>query len=183
VAKDRHTNELSRIWGEPEEESRSSPGERGESSPSERGESSPGERAESSPGERGESSSGERGDPSRDEPGQSRGGRDASEVAAPSIGPNTVIEREPPEQRLARHDQSRTDAMGLDKRRQVIGGGSGPSLARQATIYGIFIVVIAAIAVGAKLLVDDLHQPPAKISDRAPWAQEGVKQRPPRPLE
>ena len=48
---------------------------------------------------------------------------DVSDITAPSIGPSTTIEREPPEDRLARHEQSDVDAMGLDKRRA---GGRRP---------------------------------------------------------
>jgi hypothetical protein len=82
-----------------------------------------------------------------------------------------------------RHEPSNTDAMGLDKRRPVTGGRYSPSVARQLTVYGVFVLVVVAIAFGAKLLIDDLDQPPSKIKDEAPWARPGVKQRPPPPLQ
>ena len=78
---------------------------------------------------------------------------------------------EKPEDRLARHDQSDVDAMGLDKRREVIGGSYSPSVARQLTTYGIVIAVIGAIAVGFVLLANKLDQPPDKYEDAAPWSQ------------
>jgi hypothetical protein len=102
----------------------------------------------------------------------------ASETPAPSIGPNTVIEHEEPEERLARHEQSDTDAMGLDKRRQVIGGSYSPSVGRQATLYGVFVAVVVALAIGFKLLADKLDEPPAHNQDRAPWSQPGAPQIP-----
>jgi hypothetical protein len=102
----------------------------------------------------------------------------ASETPAPSIGPNTVIEHEGPEERLSRHDQSDTDAMGLDKRRAVIGGSYSPSFTRQATLYGVFVVVVVALAVGFKLLADKLDEPPAHNADQAPWSQQGAPQIP-----
>jgi len=106
-----------------------------------------------------------------------------SDTTAPSIGPNTVIEREDPEKRLARHEQSETDAMGLDKRREVIGGRYSASVGRQATTYGAVVAVIAALVVGAILLVSRADEPPAKYPDKAPWAKDGAKQHTPKPLQ
>lgn len=100
----------------------------------------------------------------------------ASDITAPSIGPNTVIEYEEPEERLARHEQSDVDAMGQDKRRAVVGNSYGPSLGQQARLYG----VAAAIVIGFILLAGKLDQPPDKIDAKAPWV--GTKQAP-KPLE
>jgi hypothetical protein len=108
---------------------------------------------------------------------------DISDTTAPSIGPDTVIEREPVEERLARHDQSDVDAMGQDKRREVVGKSYGPSKARQLTLYLIFVVVVVAIGFGVKLLVDKYDQPPKHFANAAPWAQPGVKQIQPKPLQ
>jgi hypothetical protein len=94
---------------------------------------------------------------------------DLSDTTAPSIGPNTTFEKDDPEERLARHEQSDVDAMGLDKRREVIGGSYSPSRTRQITMYAIVIAVVAAAAFGLKLLADDLDQPPAQVKDQAPW--------------
>jgi hypothetical protein len=107
----------------------------------------------------------------------------ASETPAPSIGPNTVIEHESPDERLSRHEISNTDAMGLEKRRSVVGGSYSPSLARQAALYGIFIAVIAALAIGFIVLANELDQPPETYSDEAPWSQPDAPQRPPAPPE
>ena len=102
----------------------------------------------------------------------------ASETPAPSIGPHTEIEHEDPEERLARHEQSETDAMGLDKRRGVVGGSYSPSVARQATLYGVFVAVVVALAIGFKLLADKLDEPPANNPDKAPWSQSDAPQIP-----
>ena len=107
----------------------------------------------------------------------------ASQTPAPSIGPNTKIEYVPPEERLDRDKISDTDAMGLDKRRQVVGGSYGPSLGRQATLYGIFLAVIAALTIGFIVLANQLDKPPETYADEAPWAQPQSAQRPPEPLE
>jgi hypothetical protein len=109
--------------------------------------------------------------------------RDESQITAPSLGPNTVIEREPVEERLARHEQSTEDAMGKDKRRAVVGHSYGPSKVRQLTLYGIFVAVVLALAIGVKVLADQLDKPPDHISATAPWAQPDAQQHQPKPLQ
>ena len=104
---------------------------------------------------------------------------DLSDTTAPSIGPNTTFEKDDPEERLARHEQSDVDAMGLDKRREVIGGSYSASFARQVTMYAIVIAVVVGAGIGIKLLADDLDQPPAKVADQAPWT--GTDEKPTRP--
>ena len=75
------------------------------------------------------------------------------------------------------------DAMGQDKRRHVIGQRYAASRTRQAALYLVFLVVIVALVVGVKLLVDHYDQPPKHFKPEAPWAQPGVKQIPPKPLQ
>src|SRR3954453_3403225 len=73
------------------------------------------------------------GERARDDPQRASGtsaDRPEQKISAPSLGPNTVIEREPVEERLARHEQSDVDAMGKDKRRSVVGQTYGPTKAR-----------------------------------------------------
>jgi len=108
---------------------------------------------------------------------------DISGTTAPSVGPNTLIEREPPDERLARHEQSDVDAMGQDKRRQVKGKRYTASFARQVVTYLIFIAIIVAIGFGVKLAVDHFDKPPKHFAAEAPWAQPHVKQIEPKPLQ
>lgn len=129
-----------------------------------------------------EGESGAEGDNGRSKPKESGDGiKPASEITAPSIGPNTVIEQVPPEERLDKDKISDVDAMGLDKRRSVVGHSYSASFAKQATLYGIFLVVLAALLFGGKLLVDELDAPPAEYEAKAPWA-EGP-QIEPRPIQ
>ena len=109
--------------------------------------------------------------------------QDVSDITAPSIGPNTKIEKESPQERMARGEQSQTDAMGLDKHREVIGGRYSASPLRQATIYGLVVAVVIGLAFGFKLLADELDQPPKTVADEAPWAAEDAEQRAPDPLQ
>ena len=102
---------------------------------------------------------------------------------APSIGPNTEIEYEPPEERLAKHDPSTVDAMGLDKRRSVMGQRYGASFAKQATVYGVFLAVMVALFIGAKFAIDELDQGPDTIDPEAPWSKPEAHQQPPAPID
>jgi hypothetical protein len=111
----------------------------------------------------------------------SDGEEDASDITAPSIGPNTTIEHIPPDERLDMDKISDVDAMGLDKRRQVGGQRYGASPAKQAAIYGGALALIIALGFGAKLLADELDQPPAVQEDTAPWAD--AEQQEPAPID
>ena len=102
----------------------------------------------------------------------------------PSLGPHTVLEkRRPAEERLAEHDQSGVDAMGKDKRRNVVGVSYGPSRARQASLYGAALAILAVIVIGGKLLADKLDEPPDQIKVEASWAQPDARQIPPKPIQ
>ena len=109
----------------------------------------------------------------------------ASDIAAPSIGPHTELDqfKESPEERLAKHEQSDVDAMGLDKRRGVTGQQYGASFAKQATIYGVFLVVLVALVIGGKLAADELDQGPEVNPDKAPWSQPDAQQRAPTAID
>jgi hypothetical protein len=73
-----------------------------------------------------------------------------------------------------KHEPADVDAMGLDKRREVVGQSYGPSVDRQAAIYGIFLAVLAALVIGGKLLADELDRPPAEVKDQAAWTGNDI---------
>ena len=81
------------------------------------------------------------------------------------------------------HAPSRVDAMGRDKRRQVIGHAYAPTRGRQLTYYGIFVAIIIVLVVGAKIAVDELDKAPENIENTAPWSQENAPQVPPQRFE
>lgn len=124
-------------------------------------------------------------DEARDgEPGDDESGKqDISGITAPSIGPNTTIEREDPEDRLARHEQSDVDAMGRDKRREVVGGSYGPSFAKQATLYGGVLAIVAALVIGFIVLAGKLDASPETFPDEAPWSNAEAPQTPVEPID
>jgi hypothetical protein len=105
------------------------------------------------------------------------------EFTAPSVGPHTVIDRPPPEERIDLDKISDTDAMGKEKKRKVVGGRYGPTRARVFATFATFFAVVAAIAVGFYFLAKELDQAPKENPDEAPWSAEGVDQKRPRPLQ
>jgi hypothetical protein len=111
------------------------------------------------------------------------GEQDLSDTTAPSVGPHTTFEKDSPEERLARHEQSDVDAMGLDKRREVIGGTYGPTFTRQLLMYGIFLLVVGGLVTGFLVAANQLDQPPDKYEDKAPWAQADADQKPPTEID
>ncbi|CAN5134097.1 hypothetical protein BH24ACT23_BH24ACT23_09560 [soil metagenome] len=117
-----------------------------------------------------------------DEGAASSGEIDASDIPAPSIGPNTTINLKPPEERLDHDKISDIDAMGLDKRRQIQGERYGASPLKQVVVYGAALTVIIALFVGGKLLVDELDTTPP-INNNAPWAKGAGTLEEPAPLD
>jgi len=77
------------------------------------------------------------------------------------------------------HIGSDKDAMGQDKRRQVVGQSWGPSKARQLLYYGLAVAVVIAIYIGGKIAIDQLDKAPAHNADQAPWSQPNAPQTPP----
>jgi hypothetical protein len=109
---------------------------------------------------------------------------DESEITGPSLGPNTVIEREPAAERLARHEQSEVDAMGKDKRRPVVGQSYGPSKTRQLALYGVFLAVLAVVIVGGIMLIGKLDTGVGNhVPCSAPWCKGNPKQIKPKPIQ
>jgi hypothetical protein len=108
---------------------------------------------------------------------------DESEITGPSLGPHTVIEREPVEERLARHEQSEVDAMGKDKRRSVVGKQHGPSKTRQLALYGASLAVIVALVVGGIILIGSFDKSVGKVPHTAPWSKPGAKQIQTKPIQ
>lgn len=105
------------------------------------------------------------------------------EFTAPSVGPHTVIEKRPPEERLDFDKISSEDSMGRDKRRQVVGGTYGPTRARVLGTFAAFFAIVGAVAVGLYFLAQELDQPPKENPAVAPWSAEDAPQKPPRELQ
>ena len=84
-----------------------------------------------------------------------------------------------PESGERKHIGPENDAMGLDKRRPVVGQGYGPSKGRQLIYYVAFIGLLVLLYFGGKYAIDQLDQAPSHNPAKAPWAQPPAKQQPP----
>jgi hypothetical protein len=84
-----------------------------------------------------------------------------------------------PERGDGEHIGPENDAMGLDKRRPVVGQGYGPSKGRQLLYYGIFLAFLVLLYFGGKFAIDKLDQAPSHNPATAPWAQPPAKKQPP----
>jgi hypothetical protein len=91
---------------------------------------------------------------------------DISDTSAPSVGPHTKVVHHGPTD----HEASQVDAMGLDKRRPVVGGQYGVSARKQAALYGGALAITAALVIGFILLAKQLDKSPDNFPAKAPWA-------------
>lgn len=102
--------------------------------------------------------------PSRDEGDRILG-------TAPSSPDIRKLELMEPSEEAKRHEASPVDAMGHDKRRQVVGHSYGPSRRSQV----IFFVIVATIAVvlvgGGMAAVSAFDTIPDELPDEAPWSK------------
>jgi hypothetical protein len=70
----------------------------------------------------------------------------------------------------ARHTPSTVDAMGQDKRRQVVGHSYGPSRRSQIMFFVLVATIAVVILGGWLILVGLFDNPPTHFKDSAPWS-------------
>jgi hypothetical protein len=109
----------------------------------------------------------------------SRGSRASGERAAsgerirgtaPSAADITKLQLMEPSEEAKRHVPSDVDAMGQDKRREVVGHSYGPS-ARSQIMFFVAVGVVLVVIVGGWLgLVALFDKPPTHFKDSAPWS-------------
>jgi hypothetical protein len=75
-----------------------------------------------------------------------------------------------------RHRPSDVDAMGQDKRRQVIGHAYGPSRRSQLIFFAAVAAVIVIVVGGSMAAIAAFDQPEDSYADRAPWSSPDVPQ-------
>jgi hypothetical protein len=76
------------------------------------------------------------------------------------------------------HERSTVDAMGKDKRRQVVGKSYGASRQRQLAYYGLFLAFVVVLYFAASFAISELDKAPSHSAAAAPWAQKGAPQDP-----
>ena len=87
------------------------------------------------------------------------------------------------EERLARHEQSDVDAMGLDKRRQVVGGQYGASVAQAGDALRCRACDRRRARDRLHPARDELDKAPETVESQAPWSEPRTADTPPSPLE
>jgi hypothetical protein len=75
-----------------------------------------------------------------------------------------------PSEEAKRHEPSKVDAMGQDKRREVVGHSYGPSKRSQIMFFAAVAAIAVVVIGGWTVLVNAFDNPPENVSDRAPWS-------------
>jgi hypothetical protein len=89
---------------------------------------------------------------------------------APSAADISKLELMEPSEEAKRHEPSTVDAMGQDKRREVVGHSYGPSKRSQIMFFVAVGVVVVVIVGGWLALVSAFDNPPTDFKDSAPWS-------------
>jgi hypothetical protein len=76
------------------------------------------------------------------------------------------------------HEPSTVDAMGKDKRREVIGHAYGPSRRSQLAVLGGFVAVVLIVVFGLGAIARNSDKTPKSNPDLAPWSQPDAPQVP-----
>jgi hypothetical protein len=101
----------------------------------------------------------------------SKGARSrATRGTAPSAADIDKLEKFEPSEEAKRHEPSDVDAMGQDKRRQVVGHSYGPSRRSQLMFFVAVATVLVVVVGGWLALVAAFDNPPEQFSERAPWS-------------
>jgi hypothetical protein len=94
----------------------------------------------------------------------------ATRGTAPSAADITKLEKFEASEEAKQHEPSDVDAMGQDKRRQVVGHSYGPSR-RSQIMFFVAVATVAVVVVGGWLvLVGLFDKPPTHFKDSAPWS-------------
>ena len=94
----------------------------------------------------------------------------ATRGTAPSAANIDELEKFEASEEAKRHTPSDVDAMGQDKRRQVVGHSYGPSR-RSQIMFFVAVAMVAVVIVGGWLvLVGLFDKPPTHFKDSAPWS-------------
>jgi len=123
--------------------------------------------ASRSSGSKGSRSSGSKGSRASD---SKRSRSRATRGTAPSAVDLDKLEKFEPSEETKRRQPSEVDAMGQDKRRQVVGHSYGPSRRSQMMFFVAVATVLVVVVGGWLVLVAAFDNPPERFSDRAPWS-------------
>jgi hypothetical protein len=97
-------------------------------------------------------------------------GEDRILGAAPSSPDIRKLQLLEPSDEAKAHEPSTVDAMGQDKRRQVVGHSYGPTRRTQLMFFVAVGVALVVVIGGWLSLVAIFDTPPTHFSDKAPWS-------------
>jgi hypothetical protein len=103
-------------------------------------------------------------------PRSKESGSPTTRGTAPSAPDIEKLDKFEPSEEAKRHEPSTVDAMGQDKRRQVVGHSYGPSKRSQLMFFVAVAAVIVVVVGGWLALVSAFDKPPENFSERAPWS-------------
>jgi hypothetical protein len=89
---------------------------------------------------------------------------------APSAADIDKLEKFEASEEAKAHEPSTVDAMGRDKRREVVGHSYGPSARSQIMFFVAVGAVVVVIVGGWLALVSVFDKPPTHFKDSAPWS-------------
>src|SRR5690349_10205357 len=75
------------------------------------------------------------------------------------------------------------DAMGNDKRRQVIGEQYGATVRKRLLVYGAFVGVLVVVLIVFLTVVSGYDNRDIELKDTAPWTQAGATEAAPRDVD
>jgi hypothetical protein len=75
-----------------------------------------------------------------------------------------------PSEEAKQHEPSKVDAMGQDKRREVVGHSYGPSRRSQIMFFVAVGIVVVVVVGGWLSLVAVFDKAPTHFNDQAPWS-------------
>jgi hypothetical protein len=116
-----------------------------------------------------------RGSSARKKPSSRKG---ATRGTAPSAPDTSRLKRLTASKEAQAHEPSMVDAMGKDKRREVIGHAYGPSRKSQLAVLGGFIAVVFIFIFGVGAIARNSDATPKSNPDLAPWSQSDAPQTP-----
>ena len=108
-----------------------------------------------------------------DDRSSSSGSKDEARTTkgtAPSAANIDELEKFEPSEEAKQHEPSKVDAMGRDKRREVVGHSYGPSARSQIMFFVAVAAVLVVIVGGWLTLVALFDKPPTHFKASAPWS-------------
>ena len=104
-------------------------------------------------------------------PGSDGSDDHATRGTAPSSGDLGGLEKMEASEEAKAHQPSSVDAMGQDKRRQVVGHSYGPSRRSQILFFVAVAALIVLVIGGSLALVSAFDKAPDEFPDKAPWTE------------